>query len=65
MKQPTKLTRKRHVERDLFAELREGMNALANARMGKRRLRTHSLEFQVPPTKDGLRLVNPDQNVEG
>jgi putative transcriptional regulator len=32
--------------RDLFAELSEGMTALANARRGKRTLRTHTVEFK-------------------
>lgn len=35
--------------RDLFGELAEGMNALAEARQGKRTLRTHRVEFKPPP----------------
>ena len=35
--------------RDLFAELVEGMDALAEARKGKRTLRTHHFEFKPPP----------------
>lgn len=49
MKRPVKPTRKRRAKRDLFAELSEGMNALADVRHGERTLRTHSMEFQ-PPT---------------
>jgi hypothetical protein len=33
-------------KRDLFAELSEGMEALGQAREGKRTLRTHALEFR-------------------
>jgi hypothetical protein len=37
---------KRAPKRDLFAELSEGMEALAQAREGKRTLRTHAVEFK-------------------
>ncbi len=40
---------KRAARRDLFDELVEGMNALAEAREGKRTLRTHPVEFKPPP----------------
>ena len=50
MKRSVKETRKRSAKRDLFAELSEGMNALADARQGKRTLRTHSTEFEPAPT---------------
>lgn len=36
-------------KRDLFAELSEGMMALAQAREGKRTLRTHAVEFRPAP----------------
>ena len=36
-------------KRDLFEELREGMTALAQARQGKRTLRTHAVEFNLRP----------------
>ncbi len=36
-------------KRDLFAELSEGMTALAEARQGKRTLRTHAAEFKAAP----------------
>lgn len=36
-------------KRDLFAEVTEGMTALAEARRGKRTLRTHAVEFRPPP----------------
>lgn len=41
--------RKKRAKRDLFAELMEGMDALADARQGKRTLRTHWVEFSQPP----------------
>ena len=36
-------------KRNLFAELSEGMTALAQAREGKRTLRTHAAEFKPAP----------------
>ena len=48
-----KTTRKpptgRKARRDLFAELAEGMTALAGARSGKRTLRTHAVPFKPAP----------------
>jgi hypothetical protein len=49
MKRSTKNRTKRGSPRDLFAELSEGMEALANARHGKRTLRTHAVEFNPAP----------------
>ena len=40
---------KRAPKRDLFAELSEGMGALAQAREGKRTLRTHAVEYKPAP----------------
>ncbi len=48
---------KRAARRSLFVELVEGMNALAEAREGKRTLRTHRVEFKPPPE------VTPDELV--
>jgi hypothetical protein len=42
-----KLPQKRTGKRDLFAELSEGIEALAHARHGKRTLRTHSVEQKL------------------
>lgn len=39
----------RAAKRDLFAELGEGVEALAGARLGKRTLRTHAVEFRPAP----------------
>ena len=36
-------------KRDLLAELSEGMTALADARQGKRTLRTHAVEYKPAP----------------
>ncbi len=36
-------------KRDLFAELAEGVAALAEHRMGKRTLRTHTVEWKPAP----------------
>ena len=51
MKQSVKPTQKRRPKRDLFAELSGGMEALADARRGKRTLRNHIIEpSQDPPS---------------
>jgi putative transcriptional regulator len=44
-------------KRDLFAELSEGMTALAEARQGKRTLRTHAVEFRPAPEITPRELV--------
>ena len=46
---PAKTKRARVAKRNLFAELNEGVQAVAQARKGKRTLRTHTLEFKPPP----------------
>lgn len=50
MKRSMKTKAKRGSARDLFAELSEGMEALAGARHGKRTLRTHVVEFKPAPS---------------
>jgi putative transcriptional regulator len=40
---------RRAPKRDLFVELSEGMEAFAEAREGKRTLRTHAVEFRPAP----------------
>ena len=47
MKAEAKVTRS--AKRNLFAELSEGMAALAKARQGKRTLRTHAVEYKPAP----------------
>jgi putative transcriptional regulator len=49
MKRAAKAKPKRAAARNLFAELSEGMQALGDARQGKRTLRTHSIEFKPAP----------------
>jgi hypothetical protein len=50
-------TRGRSATRDLFAELNEGMEALADARQGKLSLRTHSMEVEPPLTVTPEELI--------
>ena len=45
MKKPGRKSSRRS-KRDLFGELQEGFAALADARQGKRTLRTHSVELR-------------------
>ena len=45
MKRSIKAKTKRGTTRDLFAELNEGIEALAEARQGKRTFRTHAVEY--------------------
>jgi putative transcriptional regulator len=47
----------RTVRRDLFAELNEGMTALADARKGKRTLRTSVVEYKPVPDITPRQLV--------
>src|SRR4030095_9027179 len=59
MKRAIKTKAARGSARDLFAELSEGMEALADARHGKRTLRTHAVEFKPAPpvtTKELIRV---------
>lgn len=44
-------------KRVLFAELGEGMNALADARQGKRTLRTHAVEYKPAPKVTPKELI--------
>jgi putative transcriptional regulator len=55
---------KRAPKRDLFAELREGMTALADARQGKRTLHTHAAEFKAAPEVTARELVRVRQNLK-
>jgi len=57
MKKPRKIGQGRLGSRDLFAELTEGMTALAEARQGKRTLRTHEVAFKPAPQVTPARLV--------
>jgi putative transcriptional regulator len=55
---------KRTSKRDLFAELSEGMTALAEARQGKRTLRTHAAEFKAAPEVTARELVRVRQHLK-
>ena len=48
---------KRMAKRNVFAELTEGMAALAESREGKRTLRTHAVEFKPAPTVTPKELI--------
>ncbi len=50
--------------RNLFAELSEGMMALAEARQGKRTLRTHAVEFKPAPEVTPRELVRVRQRLK-
>ncbi len=47
----------RAAKRSLFAELREGVSALDEARQGKRTLRTHAVEYKAAPTVSPRALI--------
>ena len=64
MKRPAKRTRKRSLKRNLFAELSEGVEALAQARQGKRTLRTHAMEFKPAPTLTPQELIRIRKNLK-
>ncbi len=57
MKTTVKTKPARTVKRDLFAELSEGMTALAEARQGKRTLRTHAVEYKPAPKVTPKELI--------
>lgn len=57
MKRSIKVRTKRGAKRDLFAELSEGMEALAGARQGKRTLRTHAVEYKPAPNVTPQELI--------
>lgn len=57
MKRSVKAKVKRGAARDLFAELSEGMDALADARQEKRTLRTHAAEYKPAPSIPPQELV--------
>ena len=57
MKTPTKTKPTRAARRDLFSELSEGVTALAEARQGKRTLRTHAIEYKPAPKVTPKELI--------
>jgi putative transcriptional regulator len=57
MKKVAKTKTMRAPKRDLFAELTEGVTALAEAREGKRTLRTHTVEYRPAPRLTPKQLI--------
>jgi putative transcriptional regulator len=57
MKRSIKAKALRGAKRDLFAELSEGMEALADTRQGKRTLRTHAVEYKPAPSLTPQELI--------
>ena len=57
MKRAIKTKPKHGAVRDLFVELREGMEALSDARQGKRTLRTHAVKFRPAPNITPQELI--------
>jgi putative transcriptional regulator len=57
MKRSAKAKTRRRAPRDLFGEVIEGMEALTEARQGKRTLRTHAVEYKPAPTITPRELI--------
>lgn len=57
MKAKKRIARPATKTRDLFAELDEGLKALAEDRQGKRTLRSHVVELKAPPRISPRQLV--------
>jgi putative transcriptional regulator len=57
MKAIVKTTAKPKPKRDVFAEITEGMTALAESRQGKRTLRTHAVQFKPVSTITPRELI--------
>ncbi len=64
MKAAVKTKSPRVAKRDLFAELKEGMTALAQARQGKRTLRTHAVEYKPAPKVTPQELVRVREDLQ-
>jgi len=64
MKTTVKAKTTRAAKRDLFAELSEGIAALAEARQGKRTLRTHAIEYRPAPKVTPKELVRVREDLK-
>jgi putative transcriptional regulator len=64
MKAKARVKRRGGQKRNLFAELTEGMSALAQARQGKRTLRTHAIEFRNAPEVTPEELIRVRQHLK-
>jgi len=54
-------TQESKIKRDLFAELTEGMDSLADTRAGKRTVRSHSIELE-PTTATSKEIIRVQKN---
>ena len=64
MKTTVKAKTTRTAKRDLFSELSEGMTALAEARQGKRTLRTHAVEYKPAPKVTPKQLIRVREDMK-
>lgn len=64
MKAAAKTKSPRVAKRDLFAELKEGIAALAEERQGKRTLRTHAVEYKPAPKVTPQELVRVREDLQ-
>ena len=64
MKRSAGTKRASSARRNLFAELSEGMAALAEARQGKRTLRTHAIEYRPAPKVTPKELIRVRENLK-
>jgi len=64
MRRTMKRQGRRKGKRDVFAELTEGMAALAESREGKRTLRTHAVEFKPAPTVTPKELIHVRESLK-
>ena len=60
----TKATGTGAVKRELFGELTEGMDALAEARLGKRTLRTHAVAYRPAPVVTPKELIRVREHLK-
>lgn len=63
MRTTVKTKTTRAAKRDLFTELSEGMAALAEARQGKRTLRSHAVEYKPVPKVTPKELIRVRQSL--
>jgi len=64
MKTTTKTKATGAVKRELFGELTEGMDALAEARLGKRTLRTHAVAYRPAPVVTPKELIRVREHLK-
>jgi len=64
MKPKRNTVEKKVPRRDIFEELKEGMDALAAARAGKVTLRTHAVEAKPAPTLSPEELIRVRESLQ-